>query len=313
MRRGLTALVMGAVVALAGCDSLAPAVSPAPEARPMPGEVREQDPSAASRALSVHYARVQADLLGQGLLRRDGGGPDVPFNDRNLTDNFVRIALFDEYVRRGGRLIAQQTESELRRWEIPVRIALRFGETVPDTQRQKDRRATASYARRLARVSGHPVTVSENNPNFHVLILNEDERRRYGPQLKTMVPSIDASTIRTIEQFDRDIFCVVFTFSNQRSNAFTHAIAVIRGEHPDLLRLSCLHEEIAQGLGLGNDSPNARPSIFNDDEEFGLLTSHDELLLKILYDPRMRPGMSAADARPIAATIAAELLLSGSS
>jgi hypothetical protein len=43
---------------------------------------------------------------------------------------------------------------------------------------------------------------------------------------------------------------------------------VIRAEHPDLLRLSCLHEEIAQGLGLPNDSPRARPSIFNDDEEF---------------------------------------------
>jgi hypothetical protein len=313
MRRGLAALVMGALVVLAGCDSLAPAVSPAPEARPTPEEPVASVPSAASRALSVHYARVQADLLGQGLLRRDGGGPDVPFNDRTLTDNFVRIALFDEYVRRGNTLVAQQTESQLRRWEVPVRIAVRFGDTVPDAQRQKDRRATSSYARRLARVSGHPVTLSENNPNFHVLILNEDERRGYGPKLQSMVPGIDAATIRTIEQFDRDIFCVVFTFSNERSNAFTHAIAVIRGEHPDLLRLSCLHEEIAQGLGLGNDSPNARPSIFNDDEEFGLLTTHDELLLKILYDPRMRPGMSASDARPIAATIAAELLLSGPS
>jgi hypothetical protein len=83
---------------------------------------------------------------------------------------------------------------------------------------------------------------------------------------------------------------------------------VIRAEHPDLLRLSCLHEEVAQGLGLANDSPTARPSIFNDDEEFALLTRHDELLLRILYDARLRPGMQSREAAPIARAIAEELV-----
>lgn len=52
----------------------------------------------------------------------------------------------------------------------------------------------------------------------------------------------------------------------------------------------------------------ARPSIFNDDEEFSLLTRHDELLLRILYDPRLRPGITEAEARPIVTTIATELM-----
>jgi hypothetical protein len=82
---------------------------------------------------------------------------------------------------------------------------------------------------------------------------------------------------------------------------------VIRAENPDLLRLSCIHEELAQGLGLANDSPAARPSIFNDDDEFALLTTHDEQLLRMLYDSRLRAGMSAADAQPIVRTIAREI------
>ena len=85
-------------------------------------------------------------------------------------------------------------------------------------------------------------------------------------------------------------------------------MAVIRAELPPLLRTSCIHEELAQGMGLANDSPGARPSIFNDDEEFALLTRHDELLLRILYDPRLRPGMSEAEAAPIVRRIATELL-----
>jgi hypothetical protein len=69
-----------------------------------------------------------------------------------------------------------------------------------------------------------------------------------------------------------------------------------------------VHEEIAQGLGLPNDSPAARPSIFNDDEEFALLTRHDELLLRILYDERLSPGMEPDEARPIVRRIAEELV-----
>jgi len=61
-------------------------------------------------------------------------------------------------------------------------------------------------------------------------------------------------------------------------------------------------------MGLSNDSPDARPSIFNDDEEFALLTRHDELLLQILYDRRLRPGMTEAEAAPIVRRIAGELL-----
>jgi len=85
-------------------------------------------------------------------------------------------------------------------------------------------------------------------------------------------------------------------------------VAIIRAEHPDLLRASCIQEEVAQGLGLSNDYPLARPSIFNDDEEFGLLTTHDEKLLEMLYDERLRPGMSEGEARPIVERIASDLM-----
>ena len=61
---------------------------------------------------------------------------------------------------------------------------------------------------------------------------------------------------------------------------------------------------MTQGLGLPNDSPKARPSIFNDDEEFALLTDQDEMLLRILYSSELRPGMTAAEARPIVETLA---------
>jgi len=85
-------------------------------------------------------------------------------------------------------------------------------------------------------------------------------------------------------------------------------VAILRTELPPLLSEACIHEEIAQGLGLSNDSPAARPSIFNDDDEFALLTTHDERLLEILYDPRLPLGTGPNDARPIVEAIATDLL-----
>ena len=304
-----TGWLLGCALGLSACVTPnEPTIAPQPRPErvaPAPQSL----PSAQSRQLSSYYGRLQADLLAQGLLRTDGGGPDVPFGRRDLVENFVRIALFDEYATRGGRLIQRQTEANLRRWGEPVRFGVAFGETVPQAQRSKDRALIAGYASRLARVTGHPISVSDANANFHVLILNEDERRAIGPTLRTLVPGISETSVRTVETMPRSILCIVLAFSQGAGNhSYSKAVAVVRGEHADLMRQSCVHEELAQGLGLANDSPTARPSIFNDDEEFGLLTRQDELLLKTLYDRRLTPGMNAATARPIVETIAAELL-----
>nr|WP_242679137.1 DUF2927 domain-containing protein [Rhodobacter calidifons] len=254
----------------------------------------------------AYYARVQQSLLSQGMLRTDGGA-DIPFTDRMLADNFMRIALFDEYRRAPGGFVREETESSLRRWEIPVRIGLRFGASVPPDRQATDRARVASFAARLSRITGHPISVDERAPNFLIHIVSEDEREALGPVIRAALPGLGPSEVAGITDMPRSTYCLVYALADNDRGAYTRAFAVIRAEHPDLLRLSCLHEELTQGLGLPNDSPRARPSIFNDDEEFALLTDHDELLLRILYSRELRPGMTAAEARPIVNSLARRL------
>jgi hypothetical protein len=64
------------------------------------------------------------------------------------------------------------------------------------------------------------------------------------------------------------------------------------------MRASCIEEELAQAMGLPNDCDEANPSIFNDDQEYALLTRSDEVLLKMLYSPTLASGMTADEARP---------------
>jgi len=297
--------------ALAGCvpSRPAPVPAPPPAAAPAAPQPRPALPvaSAESQALAAYYARVQADLLARGMLRTDGGGIDTPFTDTMLAENFIRVALFDEYRRTAQGLVAQETVSRLRRWDQPVRVALRFGASVPAAQRATDTARIGSYLARLQAITGHPIGLSESGANFFIHLVNEDERRALGPEIAATLPELTAPEVAGLVNLPRSTYCVVYALSQGNAATYGRAFAVIRAEHPDLLRLSCLHEEIAQGLGLANDSPLARPSIFNDDEEFALLTGQDEMMLRMLYDPALRPGMTAAEARPLVRLLATRL------
>lgn len=254
----------------------------------------------------VYYAQVQQVLLSQGMLRTDGG-EEIPVSARALTENFMRIALYDEYRRGSGGFVREETASRLRRWEVPIRFSVRFGPSVPPEKQATDRARIASYVARLSQITGRPMSLDERSPNFFLYIVSEDERETMGPLVRAALPGLSPADVAGITAMPRSTYCLVYALAEGNTGSYTRAFAVIRAEHPDLLRLSCMHEELTQGLGLPNDSPRARPSIFNDDEEFALLTDQDEKLLRILYSPELRPGMTPDEARPIVETLARRL------
>jgi hypothetical protein len=308
---GLIALLLAACTPDSGPVGpvLKPVERPAMAAPPaaVPPQVARPT-SQASAELRSYLNQVQGAQLGQGLLRRDGGGADTPFTKTMLARNFEQIAFYNEY---DGNFAGRGGPSPLRRWEAPVRMEVIFGDSVSPSQRATDMANVRSYAERLSRVTGHPVSIGKR-PNFIVIIAGEDDRSAALAQAAGRVPGISAASLAPLVNLERDTYCVVAAYaSGAGANVYTAAVAVIRAENPNLLRLSCIHEELAQGMGLANDTPAARPSIFNDDDEFALLTRHDELLLKMLYDPRLTPGMSAAQARDTVQTIAAEITEGG--
>ena len=301
-RFGLAALT---ATFLGACNGLAPWQVPVPPNRPPSPPAETTERSAASLELERYYLAVQNDLLTQGLLRTDGGGPDSLFSAADLARNFETIAFYDEYSRPGT---ARNAGGELSRWQSPVRVMTHFGPSVTTRQRSVDGPLIERYTKRLARVTDHPITQVTTGANFHVFVAGEDDKDYIQDRLRTLLPDLSANQLRFFVDVPRPIYCLVVAFSGDGTNDYAQAVALIRAEHPDLVRQACIHEEMAQGLGLANDSLSARPSIFNDDDEFALLTTHDELLLKMLYDPRLIPGQSAEEARPVVEEIARGLL-----
>ena len=293
-----------AISALAACD-MGMVSSMVPQTRPAGlGQAVVKPTSEKSAALRSYLGQVQGAQMSQGLLREDGGGPDTPFTADMLARNFEQIVFFNEYA---SALQGRGGQSPLRKWERPVRVDTIFGAAVPPSQRRQDEADINKYLRRLGKVTGHPISKS-SRPNFIVIVASEDDRDAALDAAAARLPGITAQSLDPLRTLDDDTYCVVIAYaSGAASHVYTAAVAVVRAENPGVLRLSCIHEELAQGLGLANDSRTARPSIFNDDDEFALLTDHDELLLKMLYDPRLKPGMTAAEAAPVTRIIAREL------
>ncbi|MEL6317884.1 MAG: DUF2927 domain-containing protein, partial [Pseudomonadota bacterium] len=101
--------------------------------------------------------------------------------------------------------------------------------------------------------------------------------------------------------------CAGQFYQDVESGEILGGFVFLSAEIGGLLRRACIEEEMAQMMGLTQDHPEVRPSIFNDDNEFALLTRHDEELLRLLYDPRLRAGMTRAEAAPIVRRIALEI------
>ncbi len=190
------------LVALAACLVLAACLGQGAVQPPGSAPVVPVEPTAKSIAAATYYAQVQQLLLSQGMLRTDGG-EGIPVSARALTENFMRVALYDEYRRGSGGFVREETESRLRRWEVPIRVGIRFGPSVSPERQATDRARIGSFVARLAGISGHPMAVDERNPNFFVYIVSEDEREALGPVINATLPGLSPVDVAGITQMPR--------------------------------------------------------------------------------------------------------------
>ena len=263
-----------------------------------------------------------------GGMRLDRSPADSRVDAVTLARNFRRIAYDVEADPFGtgvepGRKTREPT---LTRWEQDIRLQI-FGET-PD--RPTTRRDIYAFMRKLSGLTGVKFTLSDvvqirrkKQEQANLLVLLGG-----GRDFDRMIGELDVS-IRTSSGKSAESLKIVRTFlnkwhlslspcaaevyselddQNRNTGRVILGLIAIRTDFEDPNTQSCIEEELAQAMGLMNDHPDVRPSMFNDDEEFALMTDHDALLLRILYDSRLRAGMSPEESMPIVRQIAAELM-----
>jgi hypothetical protein len=198
--------------------------------------------------------------------------------ERHSNDEIVRnfeLVVFNEEHR-------DRAITRLRKWVRPVRIYLDV--RVPDPSFY--RRLTQATIDKLAKASGHDIRIVDNRAAANVVstFARFDEllqvAQEYFPGDKWLKHIITSN------------LCTGRYYANRRGEIYRANIfiptdaASSRGLLP-----ACVTEETTQVLGLPNDSDDVVFSIFNDRSVFDDLTEHDLTLVRLLYDPRLRPGM----------------------
>ena len=108
---------------------------------------------------------------------------------------------------------------------------------VPAARRATDRARIGSYLARLSQITGHPIGLTDAAPNFWVYIVSEDERETMGPLIQAALPGLSPTDVAGITAMPRSTYCLVYALAEGSTGSYTRAFAVIRAEHPDLLRL----------------------------------------------------------------------------
>ena len=261
--------------------------------------------------LREYYSRLEERKISLGLLRQDGGGADTPFDVDDIVEAFEQLAFYNEYDIDKNKLLPNSNAVSLAKWKSNTNISVLFGGSVDKKQKDKDLQEINELLSNLSKITNQKIKVSQQNVNMYVVVANQKEIKDLIDEIGLQRPEFDPKRIPIITQLPKDIHCMAMTsMSSEPNSAISSALVIIRNELPDIMRRACIHEEIAQSLGLTNDSHFARPSIFNDDDEFATLTKFDEILLQILYDHRLNSGISKKEASQLVRQIANEINIS---
>jgi hypothetical protein len=94
----------------------------------------------------------------------------------------------------------------------------------------------------------------------------------------------------------------------ERSGIQVGALLLVDSVKSSLEQSYCVHREMVANLGLGGFLSRT-DSIFSDSRKVAAFSTRDLLLIRMLYDPRLRPGMTAAQAQSVLPAIAADAQL----
>ena len=201
------------------------------------------------------------------------------FTDEQITDGFFKIAF-------GAELAVAGRADRIRKYDRPVRVFV-------DSRARPDR---------AGQVAGVVTDIAARIEHLDIAITDE---RAAANVAVTLVRKRDfAATIRAFYGRDRarrierslEPQCLS-GFSKDEQYRIIHSEVILVVDAGDFVFYDCVYEELLQALGPINDDSSVPWTMFNDEVQKGFFDVYDQYLLNILYDPRIRPGMTREEVR----------------
>jgi hypothetical protein len=203
------------------------------------------------------------------------------FTDAEIVDGFLKTTI-------GAELQIAGRVDRVRKYGAPVRVFI-------DSRGRPDRSARLrqivdDIARHIRHID---LAVTPRRSDANVVVTMVREKELY-PTLTRLFGRDRAREIRST----LDPQCLS-GFRKDDNYRILGSTVVLTTNVSDAVFADCAYEELLQALGPINDTDSVPWTMFNDDVQMGYFGVFDQYILNILYDPRVRPGMTAREVQAV--------------
>jgi hypothetical protein len=211
------------------------------------------------------------------------------FTDSEIIDGFFKTAFGAEY-HLAGRV------DRIRKYDMPVRV---FADGAGRPQRKAQlAKVVADIGQRVQHLD---IAMADSSDDANILV-NLVRDRDLSRTITSFYGSERAREIRA----SLDPQCLSGFRKNEKFE-IQHSDVILTFDSSDFVFLDCAYEELLQSLGPINDTSSVPWTMFNDSVSMGFFDIYDQYILNVLYDPRIKAGMTVAEVKAVLPDVLADV------
>ena len=210
------------------------------------------------------------------------------FTDSEIIEGFLKTAFGAEY-HLAGRV------DRIRKYDAPVRV---FADGNRPDRKTQLAKVVADIARRVQHLD---IAMADTSDGANVLVKLVRDRDLFRT-ISTFYGSERAREIST----SLDPQCLSGFRKNEKFE-IEHSDVILTVDNGDFTFLDCAYEELLQSLGPINDTSTVPWTMFNDNVSMGFFDVYDQYILNVLYDPRIKAGMTVAEVKAVLPEVLADV------
>jgi len=210
------------------------------------------------------------------------------FTDAEIIEGFLKTTFGAEF-QLAGRV------DRIRKYVSPVRV---FAEGNHTDRKAQLARVVADIGKRVQHLD---IALATNAEEANVTVklvrdrdlartIAKDYGRERAREIKTSLDPQCLSGFRKNESYEIE-----------RSNV------ILIVDNGDFVFFDCAYEELLQSLGPINDTSSVPWTMFNDKVSMGFFDVYDQYILNLLYDPRIKPGMTVEEVKAVLPVVLADV------
>jgi Protein of unknown function (DUF2927) len=200
------------------------------------------------------------------------------FTDSEIADGFLKTAFGAEY-HLAGRV------DRIRKYVVPVRV---FADGNRPDRKAQLAKVVADIGQRVQHLE---IAMAGTSEDANVVVKLVRDRDLY----RTITGSYGRERAKEIRT-SLDPQCLSGFRKNEKYE-IEHSDVILTVDNGDFVFLDCAYEELLQSLGPINDTSSVPWTMFNDNVSMGFFDVYDQYILNILYDPRIKPGMTVEEVK----------------